>query len=420
MIKISGRELNGEVEAISSKSFAHRIIFCSAVSDKPTKVYLNEFSEDINASFNCIENLGAKVYRKNNSYVEIEPIKDFLVSNNPITFNVNESGTTYRFIIPFASSLYNHNIFLAKKGLLKRPIDDLLNILINNGCYVKKEDKLEIYGKFSFDDVNIAGNVSSQYISALLLSSVLQKNKVSINLINYLESKSYVDITIDVMKKFGVKVLLKEKKYIIEKSSRYISPEKIFVEGDWSNSSFFLVAGALSKNGVKVSNINMNSIQGDREILNILRLYGADIVEKDSLFVRKKLQKKFTVDIKNIPDLAPILAVLASSAVGESKLVNIERLRLKESDRVKSTIDLVNNLGGEAFEANNQIIIRGKGFLDGGNVDSYNDHRIAMAACIASTICIKDVFLDNENAINKSYPNFFRDFKNLGGDICLL
>ena len=291
-----------------------------------------------------------------------------------------------------------------------------MSIIETNGCVIKNKNPLKLNGLLKFSKVSIVGHISSQYISALLLSSVLQNSDVLIKVTSDTESASYVEITKNVMKLFGVEVTDLGKIYKVSKNSKFISPQRITVEGDWSNAAFFLVAGALSEKGIEVNGLDLNSVQGDKEILNILSRYGAEIKLDKGIFIKKNLQIPFEADIKNIPDLAPILAVLASSTKGVSTIKNINRLRLKESDRVKSIVDMINNIGAKAYVNNNNIIIEGKGFLDGGRVNSYNDHRIAMSACIASALCKGDIILENEQACEKSYPNFLRDFKFLGGE----
>lgn len=420
MIKIENRQLKGSLDAISSKSMAHRYLFCSALSDSETLLYLPDISEDIQITINCLKTLGAKIEIKED-YLLIKPIDKTKLSKEIYSFDLKESGTTLRFLLPIASTLVESSKFTGSGRLPARPIKELLQILKKSNCILSSDNMpFEIINKFKFKDVSIVGNISSQYISGLLLASPLQDEDININVLGNLESKPYVDMTIQVMKEYGVYVNEAKNNYSVNKTY-YKSPKKAVVEGDWSNMAFFLVAGAISENPINISGLNLNSLQGDKKILEILKSFGANIsMDKSMITVSKNILNPLEIDISDIPDLLPILAVLSAKAIGKTRFYNAGRLRFKESDRLKSTSNMIKNLGGNSIEKDDELIIIGSGKLNGGSVDSYNDHRIAMSASIASIICKNPVILKNEKSVNKSYSKFYKDFESLGGSICHL
>ena len=228
------------------------------------------------------------------------------------------------------------------------------------------------------------------------------------------QSQSYVDITIDAMQKFGAVVTKTGRTYEV-KCDQYQSKSDLKAGGDWSNGAFALVCGALSELGVKVTGLEQNSKQGDKKILDVLAQIGANItIENDGITIKKGSLMPIEIDVGDIPDLVPIIAVICSVCAGTSKIKNVRRLRLKESDRVQSVIEMINALGGDAYEQDDCIYINGVEQLTGGTVDSYNDHRIVMASAIASVVCKSEVKILNANAVTKSYPNFFQVFNKIG------
>lgn len=416
MIKIKNKTLSGNINAVQSKSMAHRYIICSALSKEYTKIYLKDISQDVKATIDAIKNLGTDVDIRDDYII----IRESNIKNN--IFDCKQSGTTLRFMLPIATSLLDECSFIGYGRLPKRPINDIVNIMKKSSCIFSNDTlPFNIKNKFSFSNVDIVGDVSSQYISGLLLASVLQEKDVQINVKGKFESKPYVDMTVDVMKMYGIDILENKNSYFIKKNQKYKSPSNIIVECDFSNIAFFLVAGAIGKDEIKIKNINFSSLQGDKRILEILEKFGAHIkTTKNEISISCDKLIPQDIDVSDIPDLLPILTVLASASIGESRFYNAKRLRLKESDRIKSSVTMINNLGGEAIEYEDSLVIKGMGKLIGGKVDSFDDHRIAMASMVASTICDNDIILENEQAINKSYPSFFDDFKKLNGEFIYL
>lgn len=404
-IIIKPGELSGSISGISSKSVAHRALIIAALCEEKTKIYINEFSKDILVTIQALKSLGAEIeiYK---DCVELRPSKKRL---DFADVDLYESGSSLRFLIGVSSLLAKRINMYGEEGLIKRPIKELLLEYEKNGlCFSDYKLPFEISGELKKGNFKFKNDVSSQYISSAILAYCTLEDTI-IEVDGQLESKGYVDITIDVLKDFGGEVIETENSYLVKKS-KLKSPEQYFVEMDYSNAAFFLVASALGKN-VDIMGLRENSKQRDREILNILKDFGAEV--KD-LSVRKNKSRALDINISQIPDLVPILAVLLASIEDKSYLRGGKRLKYKESNRLVSTAEMINNLGGSARIIGDDLEISGP--IIGGEVDSYNDHRIVMAASIASVIAKEDIIIKNADAVNKSYPNFFEDFKKLGGN----
>ena len=418
-VKIAPKILNGVINAPASKSEAHRILICAALSDKNTKIYnldKNNLNDDINATVICLEALGAGFEFKDN-YVIVRPINKILASDTPHVLNCNESGSTLRFMLPVACALYDQVEFTGAGRLPERPLDDLLNVMKSHGVSFSS-DKLPFvtHGRLNAGEFKIRGDVSSQYITGLLLAMPLLNNNSKIILMSQLKSADYVNITLKVLRDFGVEVSLNNNIYEIA-DKKFNSPEVISVGADWSSAAFYLAAGALGCD-VTLKNLDVNSAQGDKKILELLKDFGADVyINEDKIAANKNKLIARQIDIDATPDLLPVLAVIAAYADGESIFYNAARLRLKESDRIRSACEMINSLGGQAEERPDALIVRGSNFnkLSGGFVNGCNDHRIVMAAAIAAVNCNNEVVISDCGAVSKSYINFFEDYKRLGG-----
>jgi len=396
---IKPSKLSGRIDAISSKSFAHRILICSAFSDSPTEIFVNTLSEDIIATIDCITAMGATTsYNEEEKILTVTPISK---QAKNVTMCANESGSTARFLLPVASAVFESVTLKGKGRLVERPFLSLVREMQKNGTKCSS-DLLPITtnGLLKSGDFFLEGNISSQYLSGLLMALplVLDGGISTITLTSPLESKKYVDITIEVMKKFGIEIKQEENKYIIE-PKKYISPKKIYTEGDWSNGAFWIVANATGSN-IELSGLNSESVQGDRKITELL--------------------ESTEIDAKDIPDLVPILSVLALKRKGRTRIYNAERLKLKESNRLETVCKALCALGGDLKENGSEIIINGTGTLKGGTTLGYNDHRIIMSCAIASTFCENDCIIEGAESVRKSYPEFFDDFKKLGGIVDVL
>ncbi len=411
-VKIKPTKPSGEISAIASKSDAHRAIICASLADNKTNIHISHTSKDIEATLNCIKSMGADFSKKDNVY-EITPTNK--LPENPV-LDCNESGSTLRFLLPVLSALGCGATFTGKGRLPQRPMDLIVNLLEKHGnSFSSSSLPITVSGKTSTGTFDIAGDVSSQFISGLLFALPLLQEKCTVKLTSKLQSSSYVNMTTDTMKRFGACITHNENEFITEPIERYKSPKEYTVEGDWSNAAFFMVMGALGGN-IAIKNLDLNSHQSDKMILDVFSLAGVDFkASKDKVEVIKSQVGPFEFDVSECPDLFPVLSILACGAKGKSILYNAKRLRIKESDRIKSTKELILNLGGNAEETEDSLIIYGNGKLNGGTVDSYNDHRIAMSAYVASTICENDIILNDAKAVDKSYPSFMDDFRSIGG-----
>lgn len=386
--------LCGEVDAIASKSYAHRIIIAAALCDEPTKIFLNTSSEDIEATIECIKALGAKVTKEDGA-IKVIPITT--VAKSPL-LDCCESGSTARFLLPVAAVLCDSFTMIGKGRLPERPFTPLTEQMKLHGTKIDSDSlPMNVSEKLVGGDYKIAGNISSQYITGLLFSLPLCKEKSTITLTTKLESSAYVDITIEVLKKFGVEIEKTDYGFSIN-PQKFTSPGEITVEGDWSNAAFWIAADEICGN-VKINGMNYDSIQGDKRILED--------------------KKSIEIDAREIPDLVPILSVIALARKGRTKIFNAERLRIKESDRLTAICKSLGALGADIEELSDGLIINGTGTLKGGICDGFNDHRIVMSAAIASLISTDSVTIKGAEAVNKSYPRFFDDFKALGGKIVI-
>lgn len=390
-LTIQPGKLSGHLQAIPSKSHAHRALICAAFADRPTELICPESSRDIAATADCLNALGACIQRTDCGYV-VTPIHALPQSAE---LYCGESGSTLRFLLPIAGALGVDTVFYMEGRLPERPLSPLWEEMTRMGCSLSRPsaNTVRCEGKLRSGTYRITGNISSQFITGLLLSLILLNGNSSIDISGKLESKPYVDLTIDTMAQFGVSASPE----LIPGGIGYISPGILTIEGDWSNAAFFLAAAAMG-NSITLEGLSLSSSQGDRAVQSIL----------------PALEKTITVSAADIPDLIPILSVVAASHRG-AVFTNVGRLRLKESDRVDSVVNMLRQLGGEAHATDDCLTVLGTG-LTGGTVDSCNDHRIAMSAAIAATVCRKPVNLLGAECTKKSYPLFWEEYRRLGGN----
>jgi 3-phosphoshikimate 1-carboxyvinyltransferase len=295
--------------------------------------------------------------------------------------------------------------------------------LVAHGVKLSEQGKmpLRFMGKLASGSYSLRADVSSQFIGGLLIALPLLDGGSSLELVGAIQSLPYIKMTLDVLAQFGI--IIKSsgnlRRFEIAGSQKMISPGKLSVEGDWSNSSYWLAAAALG-NSVYVSGLNPNTAQGDMAITDLIRGFGASVkAENGSISVWGRAASPQIIDLAQTPDLAPAIAVIASGVKGESHIINAERLRIKESDRILSIVAMINDLGGCAHEREDGFSVLGTGGLRGGRVFAEGDHRIVMSAAAASVICDGDVIIEGAEAVNKSYPGFFEDFSDLGGNVKL-
>lgn len=319
-----------------------------------------------------------------------------------------ESGSTLRFIIPIAAALGVKTTFIGHGKLPQRPITPYLEELPKHGVSFDYSGTMPftVSGKLTAGEYRIGGDISSQFITGLIFALSVTEGDSSIVLTSHLESKPYVDITVSCLADFGCAVTETDNGYAVRGRER-LAPCSCEVEGDWSQAAFFEVANALGSS-VDIQGLNEKSVQGDKKILEICR---------DMVYNKNGILKSFELDCSDIPDLVPILAVLASFCQGTSRIYNVARLRIKESDRLAAMTECLNKLGGRVTANEDSLVIEGVDHLIGGEIDSFNDHRIAMAMAIASTRCTAPLRINGAECVSKSYPDFWEDFRRLGGQI---
>lgn len=399
------------VRAISSKSEAHRALICAALADSETKIICTDTNADIDATASCLNSLGADIRRTADGF-DVKPINTPAKANE---LDCNESGSTLRFMLPLCASLGAECSFIMRGRLASRPLSPLYELLEDNGVTLTEQGKspLHISGKLLAGDYSVAANISSQYISGLLFALSVAEGESNLTLEGKIESAPYIFMTLNTLLAFGADVKFNpdNNTFHINGKQRLTSPATFTVGGDWSNAAFYLCAGAIGKTPVTLQNLDQSSAQGDLAVLSVLAKMGADIrVSGNEITVYPSKLHGLNIDAADIPDLVPILAVAASVAEGETRIHNASRLRLKESDRIESVCSVLAELGADIRETEDGMIIRGKTALVGGKVDSYNDHRIAMSAAIASLVCESTVKISRFEAINKSYPSFLDGF----------
>lgn len=404
----------GEVTAISSKSDAHRLLIASALSDRSTFISCNARSADITATVNCLNSLGADIKFVDGG-ISVKPIKE---KRKSAVLDCNESGSTIRFLLPVAAALGTNTEFTGGGRLPERPLSPLREQMEAHGVVFSPINvfPVKISGEMVSGEFTIKGNISSQFITGLLFALPLLNGNSVINVIPPVESRPYIDMTLNTLKKFGITVTEENNSFFIPGGQKYASPGTVESEGDWSNSAFFLTAGAVSGR-VTVTGLDVSSVQGDKQILTILKEMGAEItVEQGSITVKKGDLHGINIDARNIPDLVPIISVAAAAANdGETVITGAERLKIKESDRLTAVYESLKALGVDISKTDDGLVINKTGIVGGGAVSGYNDHRMVMALSVLSAVSSGDIILRGAEAVNKSYPNFFEDFSSLGG-----
>lgn len=413
-ISISPSSLKGEIEAVESKSDAHRLLICAALSQTNTEIQIKNNSKDVRATMNCLSALGSVFEKPEGGKLIIRPLRE-LPGERPL-LDCGESGSTLRFLLPVAAAICNDFTITGGGRLPERPLAPIIEAMRSNGCSFDSEKlPINIAGKLRGGRFVLPGDVSSQFISGLLFALPLLEDESEILLTSPLESSGYVDMTLDTLNKFGISVIRRENGFIVAGGQKYISPGYSEVEGDWSNAAFWLAAAAV--NGKIICHgLHYETLQSDRRMIEVLKQMGADVsFENISAKVESRQLSAITLDASDIPDLVPVLAAVCTVSKGTSVINNIARVRLKESDRLHAMAENLNAIGADVKEFENSLVINGKNKLAGGITDSFNDHRIVMALAAISVACDKEIIIKGAQAVEKSYPDFFRDFKKLGG-----
>ena len=430
-VRIGRSELHGELKAMPSKSDVHRALICSAFSDRRCFVEAEPVSDDMKATMDCLNAAGAGIsYDEKRGGFEVIPIRRseyecFIEAADSAsgektretkTADCKESGSTLRFLIPVFAAAGLDISFRGRGRLPERPISVILDELSAHGSLVEG-DRLPfaIGGRAESGAYVLPGDISSQFVSGLLMAFPIMGGASKLHLSSELQSAAYVDMTIDTMQRFGAKIRRDGRDYFYDGrmgGPAYRSPGAYACDGDWSNAAFFIAANALyGRDAVDIKGLRADSLQGDRHM--------ADIIEELRLCMKEG--RKGIMDASGEPDLVPITAAFMALSRGYFEIVNAGRLRIKESDRLHAMAEGLGRLGADIEEKPESLVIRGKGSLRGGaEVSSFSDHRIAMALSIAALFCEEPVIIREAESVAKSFPDFYKELKRLGGDVEVL
>ncbi len=410
-----GIPLTGTLDAIPSKSAAHRLMICAALADGQTTITCPQRSQDIDATLRCLTGLGTSFLPRGKEYLVTPAAKEGRADH--CLLDCGESGSTLRFLLPVAGALGADATFQLAGRLAQRPMGPLIEQLEAHGCqaYLDQEKKtLSISGQLTPGAYRLPGDVSSQFFTGLLFALPLLGEESELEIDGELESASYIRLTTQALAAFGVTPERTETGWVIRPQA-YRTPGRVIVEGDWSNAAPWLCMGAIDGDSITVKGLDPDSLQGDKAICRVLGEMGGPIHRTaDRCTSHTGRLHPTTIDARDIPDLVPVLAALAASIPGTTTITGAARLRLKESDRLATTAATLNALGGEVEVTDDGLIIRGKAHLLGGMVDAAGDHRIAMAAAVASCACREPVVITGAQAVEKSYPTFWHDLRALG------
>lgn len=397
-LTVNGKGLHGTVPAIASKSMAHRLLICAALSGDPSQIRCETLSDDISATAACLRALGCELTYTGGTFYASPATRP-----EKAAIDCGESGSTLRFLLPVISALGITCRLDLHGRLPSRPLSPLYGEMENHGVKMSPEgsNPLLVSGALRGGTYTIRADVSSQFISGLLFALPILSEDSVLVLTGRRESASYVEMTLSALRAYGIKINTTDDGYQIPARQKYRSPGALRVEGDWSNAAFWLAASALGA-PLTVTGLDSESLQGDRAVVSALAEIKSD-------------GNKAMIDAQNIPDLVPILSVVAAAQKKTTVIYNAARLRLKESDRIETTASLLRAIGASVTVTEDGLRIKGDpDKLHPATIDAAGDHRIAMAAAIASVVSGNITIIGSE-AVNKSYPAFFEDFRRLGG-----
>ncbi len=387
-VLIQPKALKGTVTPPPSKSMAHRAVLALMLAEREGILSNLGISRDIQATQACVAAL-----------------QEAKSAGTLPHLDCGESGSTLRFLLPISLAVTGGGHFTGRGRLMERPQKPYLDLFEEKGIsYTQKEGVLTVRGTLLPGLYRLPGNVSSQFVTGLLYALPLLEGDSEIQMTSPLESASYVDMTLDMLERFGITIGQRKDGFLVPGGQRYRA-KNLTIEADWSQAGFWYAAKALG-NEIEITGLDPNSKQGDRVV--------------DSHFASLCGAGDRTIDVSDCPDLVPPLAVMAALRQGTTTLTGAARLRIKESDRLATTAALLTALGGQVEEGEEHLTVRGVPRLIGGKVDGANDHRIVMAAAIAATACRMPVTILGAQAVEKSYPAFFEEYQRLGGEIHVL
>jgi 3-phosphoshikimate 1-carboxyvinyltransferase len=422
-LRITPSTVTGEVAAPPSKSYTHRAVIAASLATGESLIEDPLLSNDTLYTIDACRSLGADIKLESNQLkingtggqIRVTPGRERIFAGN--------SGSTIRMVAPLAALAPTRVILDGDSRLRQRPVGDLLlaleslgasaRSLGNNGCL-----PIEIRGgRLGGGEVTTSGQKSSQHVSALLLIAPYLENGLTIKVTD-LRSKPYIDITLDVMREFGIESLNKEYKEFLVKNGQIYEGKRYRIEGDYSSAAYFLAASAIGGQLVTVKNLKADSAQGDKYILNILSAMGCAVESREGAVTvsRRGELKGITIDMGDYPDLVPTVAVIAAYARGKTEMNNISHLKFKESDRLADTATELGKMGIKVDITDNAMLVYGGKPL-GAEVEAHNDHRLAMSLSIAALFAKGDSMINGAEAVSKSYPLFFNDLASLRAKI---
>ncbi|MBQ9161861.1 MAG: 3-phosphoshikimate 1-carboxyvinyltransferase [Clostridia bacterium] len=420
--------IGGNVRIPTSKSEAHRLLIAAALSalynndPNPRTLFVEctDTNEDIDATARCLCGLGANIQRSGNGFFVTPITQDSLKDvTDDTVIDCGESGSTLRFILPIIPAL-KLSVKINMHGRLpQRPLSPLYEELVAHGAELSEQGSVPLRVGGVLDsgtnEFSIRGDVSSQFVSGLLFALPLLYGNQTLTVTGQAESVPYIYMTLDAISKFTDRIHGQLPTFrICESGSANCST--LTAGGDWSGVAFWLAAGVIGKRPITVSGVDLDTRQGDAKIIDVLRSFGGKIeVSANSVTAYPSKLYGASVDATQIPDLVPIVATVAAVADGKTEIFGAARLRLKESDRLESVTRMLSGLGADILQLDDGLIINGKRYLDGGTVDSFSDHRIAMSAGVAATVCKSPVTVLGAQCVSKSYPAFWNDYNSLGG-----
>jgi len=409
--------LTGDVCIPASKSVCHRAVICAGLSEGTSRISGILLSDDIIATMQAMEALGAVIRQEGDTLIITGTD-----CKNPVQNEItcNESGSTLRFLIPLG--LKGQKMTFTGKGkLVERPLHDYFAILDEQKIEYQTNHghlPLTVNGRLQSGQFRLRGDVSSQFVSGLLFALPLLEGDSSIIITTEMESQGYIDLTLAMLAHFGIEVINKNyQEFIVPGNQKYRATD-YHVEGDYSQVAFWLTAGTIGS-PIHCAGLNPSSLQGDKVILDLIKEMGGNLEEKsNSTIAHPTTTKGIIIDASQCPDLVPILTVLAAVSEGTTQIIKAGRLRIKESDRLKAIAQELNKLGAHVLENEDSLTIHGRpGLVGGCVVDSWKDHRIAMALAVASIKCQQPITIRHSECVSKSYPDFWQDFQSLGGKV---
>lgn len=419
-VKVYPSQVHGKVVIPPSKSMSHRAIICAALANGRSEISNVAYSDDIKITIAGMQQLGANITCLEDRVI-VEGIKDFHHLQDTTVF-CNESGSTLRFFIPIFSLCNREIHFTGRNRLLKRPQTIYENIFKQQDIpYFQDDEKISIGGSLKPGSYELNGDVSSQFISGLLFTLPLLDGDSTIHIKEPYESRSYVDLTLEMLGRYGIHAHYSDSNTLVIKGNQTYQPNNYNIEGDYSQLGFFAVLAAIN-NDLHCGGLIHNSKQGDKQIISILKDAGARIEEvEDGFKIYKSALQPTNIDLQDCPDLGPILNVMAMYAQGETTIYNAQRLRYKESDRIAAMEEELLKLGATIHTTEGEIIIHGnKSYSGDVNLSGHKDHRIVMSLSVAATLFDKPVIIEGAQAINKSYPTFFEDLTRIGVKVDIL